>query len=299
MIARVLGAGAGGGFPQWNCDCRLCSGQRRGTIAAEARTQASLAVSGDGAHWLLIGASPDVGTQIARTQALWPSGGGRHSPIEAVALPNGDVDAWAGLLSLRESTPLTLLATPTVRRELTEHNAVMRTLDRFPGHTSWVELADGQAVTLAGGVTVQAIHAPGKPPVHMMRQRGRGPDDNMGFLLHASGPRVAWFPSVAGPTPAVEAALRQADVIFFDGTFYTEDELIDAGLGRSRARDMGHWPVGGPEGSAAFLARLPARHKFLVHINNTNPLLDESSPERVALRAAGIELARDGQEWSG
>ena len=297
MHARVLGAGAGGGFPQWNCDCRLCSGLRRGTLSASPRTQASLAVSSDGKQWLLLGASPDIATQIARTPELWPSGGSRHSPIAAVAIPNGDVDAWAGLLSLRESTPLELLATPMVQRELVAENAVLRTLDRFAGHTRWTALAAGHAVTVAG-LEVEPVAVAGKPPLHMMGRRPPSDEDNVGFLVRHGGATLGWFPSVAAPSPALERALAGCDVLFFDGTFYRDDELIEAGLGRARARDMGHWPVGGAEGSGAFLATMPARAKWLVHVNNTNPLLDDESIERAALRAAGLDVARDGQEWA-
>ena len=300
MRLRVLGSAAGGGFPQWNCGCRNCDGVRRGVIAATPRTQASLAVSADGERWLVLGASPDVRVQLERAPELWPKAGARGTPIAAVALPNGDVDAWLGLLSMREWTPLSLFATDVVRRDVVERNAVLRTLDRFEGHSRWQTLLPGARVAVDGtGLTLEAVPAPGKPPLHMMARREADPLDNVGFVVRdeTRGVQVAWFPSVAGPSPAVQRALREADALFFDGTFFCDDELAAAGLGDARARQMGHWPVGGSDGSAAFLATLPAADKWLVHVNNSNPLLDDDSRERRELRALGIDVATDGMTW--
>ena len=172
MRVRVLGSAAGGGFPQWNCGCRNCDGVRRGAIAATPRTQASLAVSADGERWLVLGASPDVRVQLERAPELWPPAGGRGTPIAAVALPNGDVDAWLGLLSLREWTPLHVLATDVVRRDIVERNAVLRTLDRFEGQCRWHALLPGARVAIDGtALTLEAVPAPGKPPLHMLARR--------------------------------------------------------------------------------------------------------------------------------
>jgi pyrroloquinoline quinone biosynthesis protein B len=255
-------------------------------------------VSTDGERWLLLGAAPDVHAQLAAAPALSPRAG-RGSPIAGVALPNGDVDAWLGLLSLREWTPLELYATPVVRRDLVDENAVLRTLDRFAGHSRWTELRPGQRVAGPGGLSIEAVPAPGKPPLHMMGRRAPDPLDNVGLVVrdeHA-GATLAWFPSVAAPTPAIEHALREADAICFDGTFFADDELAAAGVGTARAREMGHWPVGGDDGSARVIARSPAAHKWLVHVNNTNPLLVDDGPERAALCALGIDVAHDGLEW--
>jgi pyrroloquinoline quinone biosynthesis protein B len=299
MQVRLVGSAAGGGFPQWNCACANCRGVRAGTVSATARTQTSAAVSADGERWLLLGASPDVHLQIARTPALWPRAG-RGSPIAGVALPNGDLDAWLGLLSLREWAPLALFATPVVRRDLVDENALWRTLERYPGQTRFTELAPGTRVAAVAGLTIEAVAAPGKPPLHMMGRRAADPLDNVGLIVRdeARGATLAWFPSVAAPTPAIERALREADVVFFDGTFFCDDELAAAGVGTGLARDMGHWPVGGDDGSAAFVARSPAAHKWLVHVNNTNPLLVDDSAERRALEALGIGVAHDGLEWT-
>jgi pyrroloquinoline quinone biosynthesis protein B len=297
MRARVLGSAAGGGFPQWNCRCAQCQGVRSGTIAARPRTQASLAVSSDGDQWLLLGASPDVGRQIDSAPELAPRRDG--SPIAAVALPNGDVDAWAGLLSLREWTPLRIFATPVVREDVAGDNGALGTLARFVGHSRWIDLAAGVRVRAVGDLSIEAIPLAGKPPLHRMELRAADPLDNVGFVVRDErrGTSLAWLPSVAGPSPALERALREVDVLFFDGTFYRDDELIAAGRGDRRARAMGHWPVDGEDGSAAFLASLPARDKWFVHVNNTNPLLVDDGPERAWLRTIGLDVAWDGLVW--
>lgn len=289
MRLRVLGSAAGGGFPQWNCACRNCDGVRRGTVAAVPRTQASLAVSADGERWLILGASPDVRAQLAAAPSLWPSPP-RRSPLAAVAIGNGDLDAWLGLLSLREWTPLTILTTATVRRDIVDGNQAARTLDRFAGQSRWIDL-EARAPVPVDGLTIEAVPVAGKPPLHARR----APDalDNVGFVVRDERSSVAWFPSVAAPSPELERALVEADAIFFDGTFYRDDELAAAGVGEASARALAHWPVAD---SAAFLAAMPARTKLLVHVNNTNPLLVDDGRERAELRALGIEVARDGQE---
>jgi pyrroloquinoline quinone biosynthesis protein B len=288
MKLRVLGSAAGGGFPQWNCACRQCAAARLGRM--RPRTQASLAVSADGERWLLLGVSPDIRAQIADAPALWPRPP-RSSPIVGAALPNGDLDAWLGLLSLREDSPLTIYATRRVQRDLVERNEVLRTLARFPGQTRWLDL--DEAVTIAG-LELRAVPAPGKPPLHA--QRPPDPLDNVGFLVRDGRSQVAWFPSVACPSHDIEQALADSDVIFFDGTFFCDDELGAAGLGRRRASEMAHWPVGGADGSARFLARFSAREKWLVHVNNSNPLLCDGDPARRGLVQMGIDVACDGLE---
>jgi pyrroloquinoline quinone biosynthesis protein B len=275
MRAIVLGSAAGGGLPQWNCGCPNCGAARAGNLAP--RTQASLAVSGDGQEWILLGASPDVRVQIERTPALWPKKG-RRSPILAAAIPNGDVDAWLGLLSLREWAPLEILATEPVVEDLLA-NPVLRTLERGP--VRWVRQID------AGGLTVQAVAAPGKPPLHA--RRAAHPLDNVGFVVRDDHSALAWFPSVAAHTLEVERALVECDAVFFDGTFYSDDELQRWLPEAPPARAMGHWPVAE---SATFLSQLPARHKWLVHVNNTNPLLADDS------LLCGVRVAHDGLEWT-
>jgi pyrroloquinoline quinone biosynthesis protein B len=303
MQIHVLGSAAGGGVPQWNCGCPTCRGARDGSLPVRRRTQASVAVSADGEAWFLIGASPEIRAQIESVPPLHPHTP-RRSPLAAVLLCNGDLDHCLGLLSLRESHPIHVHATERVRRGFTEGNALYRTLERFPGQVTWHPLAAGVEAPLLGpegrpsGLSVRAVGAPGKAPIHL---EGRAPpsiEDNVGLVIReaARGRTLAYFPSVAAPTLAVAAALAEADVIFFDGTFWSDDELPRLGLSDRRAAEMAHWSLSGPEGSLAMLARIPAARRVLIHINNTNPILDDGSPERAAVAAAGVEVAFDGME---
>jgi pyrroloquinoline quinone biosynthesis protein B len=292
MRAMVLGAGAGGGFPQWNCNCTRCTGLRDGTLAARPRTPASLAISADGEHWLLLGATPDVRVQIERTPELWPHHGG--SPIAAVALPNGDIDSWVGLLSLREWSPLALFATPVVHSDVADDNGVFRALDQFAGHSRWIDLIPSQpaATAVLRGLTIEAVPSPGQPPLHQRDRRAPDPLDNVGLIVRdvVAGTSIAWFPSVGGPSQAIEQALGSVDVVFFDGTYFRDDELSANGV--DSVRDTGHWSV--CDGSAAFLETLPAKARWLVHLHSTNPLLVEDGAEISWLRQRGIDIAYDG-----
>jgi len=296
---RVLGSAAGGGFPQWNCGCFNCREGRRRNGRARPRTQESLAVSADGESWFLINASPEIRAQIEACSDLWPRAE-RHSPIAGILLTNGDLDHCLGLLSLRESYPLTLYATEAVRAGFTEGNVLYRTLERFPEQITWRRLVPGQAQPLGelgNELQVTAIPAPGKLPLHLEGRRAPSPEDNVGFVIsEGSGRRLAYFSGIAGPSPEVEQALADADVVFFDGTFWSSDELISAGLGTRSAEEMAHWPIGGAAGSLQFLSQ-PRLMTVYIHINNTNPILYEDSPEQRAVTAAGILVAHDGLEW--
>jgi pyrroloquinoline quinone biosynthesis protein B len=294
---RVLGSAAGGGVPQWNCGCDNCREARRGTGVVRPRTQESVAISSDGGAWFLLNVSPEIRAQIESFPPLTPRQS-RHSPIAGLVLTNGDLDHCLGLLSLRESHPLTVYATESVRAGFTAGNVLYRTLERFEGQVTWKTLAvDGEQPLGDSGLTITAIATPGNLPLHLKSLRPPSAEDNVGLVVReaGSGKRLAYFSGVAGPSPALERALAQADVVFFDGTFWTSDELIALGLGTRRAEEMSHWPLGGPEGSAAFLARQRGR-KILIHINNTNPILREGSAQRRALETAGIEVAADGLE---
>jgi pyrroloquinoline quinone biosynthesis protein B len=299
---RVLGSAAGGGFPQWNCGCANCSGLRAGTLRARARSQESVALSADGERWFLLNASPEIRAQIESFAPLWPRAK-RHSPVSGVLLTNGDLDHCLGLLSLRESHPIRVWATETVRRGFAEPNAMVRTLERFPDQLRWTALALGRELPLVDldgaetGLFVTALAIPGKLPLHLERSATPSPEDNVGLRIRdaRSGAVLAYLPAVAGPSPAVTAAVAGADCLFFDGTFWSSDELIEAGLGTRRAEDMAHWPVGGAAGSLEYLAKLSGR-RILIHVNNTNPLLRDDGSEQSAARAAGVEIAHDGLE---
>jgi pyrroloquinoline quinone biosynthesis protein B len=302
MRVRVLGSAAGGGFPQWNCGCVNCDGVRTGTVAASARSQESLAVSADGETWFLLNASPDIRSQIEAAPQLHPRRP-RHSPLAGVVLTSGDVDHCLGLFCLREAQPLVVASTERVWRGLAETNALFRTLQRFPGHTRWLELDPEQRVSLPtadgapSGLTVQAVALTGAPPLHLRAGLAPSELDNIGLLVeHAeAGAVLAYFPGCAQIDGRVRNALARADAVFFDGTFWSNWELKEQGLGERSAFDMGHVPVGGAEGSMETLQSL-TQQRFLIHINNTNPVLREDSAERRFVEAHGWRVASDGLE---
>jgi pyrroloquinoline quinone biosynthesis protein B len=299
---RVLGSAAGGGFPQWNCGCANCQLARSGSPRVKARAQESVAVSADGLSWFLLNASPEIRAQIESFPALHPRAP-RHSPLAGIVLSNGDLDHCLGLLSLREAYPLRVYATATVRRGFTKDNVLYRTLERFSDQVTWLPLALGERIPLLqqgheSGLVLEAVAAPGKLPIHLEGREAPSDDDNIGLLIHepATKKTLAYFPAVAAPTPGVLAALAKADCIFFDGTFWSSDELRTLGLGDKRAEDMAHWPIGGAAGSLAMLATLQPRRRILIHINNTNPILLDDSREAAEVRVAAVEIAYDGMQ---
>lgn len=296
MRVRVLGSGAGGGVPQWNCGCPNCSAVRAGDPRVRARTQDSVAYTSHGDRWHLINASPDILRQIEQTPALHPRSP-RHSPIQSVALTNGDLDHVLGLFSLRESWPLVLYATSAVRVALEERNAIFRTLRRFPGQVTWRDLPLGRAVDVEPGLTIEARAAPGKLPVHLTGLSRPSPEDNVALLLRdAATDKSALYMAATSSTDGLEAAPQDVDCIFFDGTFWSSDELVQLGLSSARAEDMAHVPIGGERGSLPRLARSPAARRIYTHVNNSNPILVEGSPEHRAIQEAGCEVAFDGLE---
>lgn len=274
---------------------------RAGHASLQPRTQASAAVSGDGQQWFLLNASPDVRAQIESFPALHPRRL-RDTPIGGVVLTNGDVDSCLGLFILREDQPLVLHASETVERGLREHNALTRTLERRPGQLTWNRLRAGEVVPLAGtagpsGLTIEPVTVPGTVPLHLKGLAAPSPEDNLALVLRdAHGHSLMYAPTIAALTPQLDERARAADVVVFDGTFFRDDELTSLGLTTRTARDMAHWPLGGPEGSLRWLAQLPCRRKILTHINNSNPILRAGSPERAELTAAGVEPAHDGLE---
>jgi len=303
MFIRVLGSAAGGGFPQWNCGCPNCRGLREGTVRAQARTQECVAVSADGAAWLLLNCSPEIRQQIEGFPGLHPRGP-RDSPIAAILVTNGDLDHCLGLLSLRESHPLVVYATEPVRRGFVEDNVLYRTLERFPGQVTWRTLKLGGDEAIVGpdgrptGLAVTPLAVPGKPPIHLEHRAPPAPEDNIGVRVReqATGRVLAYCSAAAAVTDDMRRALDGADAVFFDGTFWSSDELPALGLGTKRAEEMAHLPVGGPGGSLARLAGLRARRRVYIHINNTNPMLRDDSAERAQVDAAGWEIAGDGME---
>ena len=303
MKIRVLGSAAGGGAPQWNCGCDNCVAIRKQAPNIRARTQESVAVSADGERWLLLNASPEIRQQIESFPGLHPRAP-RHTPIAGIVLTNGDLDHCLGLLSLRESQPLQLHATERMRAGFTSDNALYRTLERFHGQVTWHTLTMGHEHTLLDqrgeplGLTVQARPVPGKAALHLSHWAPHA-EDNIGLRIRdASGKVLAYLPGVAGLSADVRALVEGADALFFDGTFWSSDELGGVSPGSRKAEDMADWPVGGEGGSLAFLSTLQVERRILIHLNNTNPILREDSREALEVREAGVEVAFDGMEIS-
>jgi pyrroloquinoline quinone biosynthesis protein B len=293
LTAIVLGAAAGGGFPQWNCRCPVCSLAWAGDPRVHPRTQTSVAVSGDGERWLLLNASPDLRAQIIANPALHPRGKLRASPIEAVLLTGGEIDQTAGLLTLRERQPLTLFATAETLCALAG-NPMFAALD--PDVVARKAIAPGQRVDVAG-LTAEIFTVPGKVPLYLEDANPKVSESgaNIGVEISDGASRLFFIPGAAAVTDALRARLQGANVILFDGTLYSDDEMIAAGVGSKTGLRMGHMPIYGQNGSLAGLADLPAR-RILIHVNNTNPILIEGSPQRRRVEAAGFEVAFDGME---
>jgi pyrroloquinoline quinone biosynthesis protein B len=285
LTAIVLGAAAGGGFPQWNCNCEVCRLAWAGDARVRPRTQAGLAISVDRRRWTLLNASPDLRAQIAATAALHPRAT-RGSPIEAVVLTGAEIDQTAGLLSLRERSPFTLLATAATLAAVAD-NPMFGVL----AMASRRAIAPGERIAL-GELTAELFMVPGKLPLYL---EGDNPETasesaaNVGVELSDGKARLIYAPGVAAVTATMQQRLARADVILFDGTLFTDDEMIHNGTGEKTGRRMGHMPIDGDGGSLAALAGLPARRVY-VHINNTNPILVDGSPARARVESDGMEI---------
>ena len=303
----VLGSAAGGGFPQWNCNCGICRRARAGAPGASPRTQSSLAVTADGRHWFLLNASPDLRQQINATPSLHPKDGQRHSPISGVVLTNGDIDHVAGLLSLRESAPLAIYATARVLAAL-GRNSVFNVLN--PDLVERREAPLGRPFELAtrGGVStglsVEMLAVPGKVALYLEdadagANFGTMPGDTVGLRVESmeTGRHFYYIPGCAEMTETLAGRLAGAPLVLFDGTLWHDDEMIEAGIGVKTGKRMGHMSVAGKDGSMASFEDLRVPRKVFIHINNSNPILLDDSPERAAVRAAGWEVAFDGMEF--
>jgi pyrroloquinoline quinone biosynthesis protein B len=295
LTAIVLGSAAGGGFPQWNCCCPVCRLAWAGDRRVRARTQASLAVTGDGENWVLINASPDLPQQVRHAKPLHPRGGTRGSPIKAVLLTGGEIDQVTGLLSLRERERFALCATAATLAALAD-NAMFAVLPSDV--VARRAVVPGERIVLPGGLQAQLFIVPGKLPLYL---EGDNPETasetaaNVGVELSASEARLVYIPGAAAVTAAMTERLARAEVVFFDGTLFRDDEMIASGTGTKTGRRMGHMPIDGPDGSLAALGGVAAR-RIYVHINNTNPILVDGSPERAKVERAGWAVAEDGME---
>jgi pyrroloquinoline quinone biosynthesis protein B len=296
LRAIVLGAGAGGGFPQWNSAGPGCLRSRAGDPAAPPRTQASIALSADGDRWLLVNASPDLRQQIAATSALHPRQGAlRHSPIAAVLLTGAEVDTIAGLLHLRERQAFALLAAPPTLAVL-DANPIFRALN--PDFVTRRAILPDEPFELLG-LRVTAYAVPGKVPLFAEDTSDPGVAEDgeaLGVAVSAGGGTLHYIPGCAMMTDALRARLAGAACVLFDGTLFTDDEMIRLGAGPKTGRRMGHMPMTGPGSTLEAFAAIPVARRIFVHVNNTNPALLSDSPERAHLAAAGWEVAQDGME---
>jgi pyrroloquinoline quinone biosynthesis protein B len=302
MRIHVLGSAAGGGFPQWNCNCPMCDGLRKGTVAATARTQSSIAVSADGVDWVLFNTSPDILLQIRSFPELQPARALRDTAIRSIVLMDGQVDHTTGLLMLREGkVPLEIWCTAMVREDMTTGNPLFTILGHFCGvnhHEIPIPCAAPFTPQGATGLEFTAVPLTSKAAPYSPHRDNPHPGDNIGMRIRdtRSGRSVFYAPGLGAIEPHVATELADADCVMVDGTFWTDDEMVALGISGKRARDIGHLPQSGPGGMIDVLTPLRASRKVLIHINNTNPILDERSPQRAELARHGIEVAFDGMD---
>ncbi len=302
MRITILGSAAGGGFPQWNCNCRNCDGVRRGTVHAKPRTQSSIFVrAGHGADGILFNASPDILEQICVNAAVMqPARAVRDSAIAAAVLMDGQIDHATGLFMLRERRgALPLWCTDPVAEDLTTGNPILRVLSHFCGVARHPIVPDGRAFTTDAlpSIELRAHSLDSKAAPYSPHRDAPVPGDNIGVTITdlANGKRAFYAPGLGRITPALFDIMSGVDAVLVDGTFWTNDEMIAMGLSTKTARDIGHLPQSGPGGMIEWLDKLPrATRRLLIHINNTNPILDEDSSERATLAQHGIEVCEDG-----
>ena len=295
MWVRVLGAAAGGGFPQWNCSCPQCRAVRDGSRPCRSRTQSSVAVSADYRRWFLLNASPDIRAQIESFPALHPHGV-RDSPLQAVLLTDAELDHTLGLLLLREAGDLEVHATAAVHETLCRGTSLLQTLGAYT-HVEWRPVATGIEVSLADGLSYRAFHV----PTNKRARFGAGEGEEgvvVGYRITNghTGRSLVYLPNVQKLTASVRAHLEGCTRLLFDGTCWQDDELIRLGIAGKTSREMGHLPIDGADGSLEQLAPLPIERKIYIHINNTNPILLEDAPERRIVEEHGLEVAADGLE---
>ncbi|WP_306475681.1 pyrroloquinoline quinone biosynthesis protein PqqB [Methyloversatilis sp.] len=302
MRLHVLGSGAGGGFPQWNCNCHNCDGLRKGTIRASARTQSSVTVTGDNENWVLFNASPDILTQFQQFPELQPARALRDTAVKAIVLIDGQIDHTTGLYMLREHRqPHEIWCTPPVHEDLTQGNPLFRLLGHYCG-VNWNALPIDESVfemKHVPNLRFHAHHLRSNAPPYSPRRDRPVPGDNVGVTIEdtTTGRKIYYAPGLVDIEPHVWAAMQAADVVLVDGTFWTDDEMIALGASKKYARDMGHLPQTGENGMMAWLDKLPkSTRKILIHINNTNPILNEDSAQRRELESRGIEVAYDGMD---
>ena len=293
-----MGTAAGGGFPQWNCWCPCCQAARSDPGAAWPRTQSSAAISADGRRWFLLNASPDVREQLSRLPSDGPPTAIRHVPVEGVLLTDAELDHTLGVVLLREGKHLPVYTTGAIASVLDRDSRLLPVTRAF-GDVPLTELPLGAPIELRNrdgsqsGLTAEAFTVAAGPPLFAP---GAAEGHTIGLLLRDPEREqlCAFVPTCGDLDPALLARLAEADVLLFDGTFWTDRELVDLGISTRTAREMDHLPIGGRGGSLEQLATLPCRYRIYTHINNTNPVLLEQSPEHLAVTKAGLTVGFDG-----
>ncbi|MBV1883998.1 MAG: pyrroloquinoline quinone biosynthesis protein PqqB [Pseudomonadales bacterium] len=302
MEILVLGSGAGGGFPQWNCNCPNCSGYRNGTLNITARTQSSIAISSNGEDWLLFNTSPDLLQQISQNPEMQPRAKGlRDTPIKAILYIDSQIDHTTGLLMLREGCPHLVYSTEMAYQDLTTGFPIFELLKSWNGGINHRTLGvDGEAFEIPElpGLRLRVWDVDGKAPPYSPHRHDQHRGDNIAVQIEdiKSGGKLFYAPGLNSVNDKVLDIMKTSDCLMVDGTFWTNDEMHALGLGDKMASDMGHLPQSGKNGMMEMLAPLEKQRKILIHINNSNPILNEDSPQRAELKSANIEVAYDGMK---
>ncbi|MFI8740624.1 pyrroloquinoline quinone biosynthesis protein PqqB [Stutzerimonas zhaodongensis] len=298
MFIQILGSAAGGGFPQWNCNCVNCAGLRNGSLRAKARTQSSIAISDDGENWILCNASPDIRAQLESFPKLQPARGPRDTAIGAIILLDSQIDHTTGLLTLREGCPHEVWCTEMVHQDLSTGFPLFKMLEHWNGGLRWNPIALEGSFTIATcpNLNITPIPLRSSAPPYSPHRNDPHPGDNIGLLIEdrKTGGTLFYAPGLGQVSPELLELMRSADCLVVDGTLWRDDEMRVREVGTKLGSEMGHLHQSGPGGMIEVLDGMPAARKILIHINNTNPILDEDSAERAVLDEHGIEVSFDG-----
>lgn len=300
MYIYVLGSAAGGGFPQWNCNCPNCHGVRTGTIQAKARTQSSIAVSENGTDWVLLNASPDIRQQLFEFKAAQPARKLRDTGITSVILMDSQLDHTTGLLTLREGCPMNVWCTAMVHQDLTSGFPVFNMLKHWNGGLQYHEINPKQAFKINGFENLEflpLIIKSAAPPYSPHRNDPHD-GDNIALIIkdHKTQKQLFYAPGLGKIDDQIMQIMQGSDCVMIDGTLWTDDEMQQTGVGTKTGREMGHLYISGEGGSLSYLNQLSTPKKVLIHINNTNPILNENSSQFAELKANGVEVAYDGMQ---
>lgn len=298
MYIQILGSAAGGGFPQWNCNCANCKGYRDGSLRATARTQSSIALSDDGEHWILCNASPDIRAQLQGFAPMQPARALRDTGIDAIVLLDSQIDHTTGLLSLREGCPHQVWCTEMVHQDLTTGFPLFNMLQHWNGGLAWnrIELDASFTIEACPNLRFSPFPLRSAAPPYSPHRFDPHPGDNLGLMVEdlRTGGKLFYAPGLGKVDAGLLQRMHDADVLLVDGTLWDNDEMQRRGVGTRTGTEMGHLPQNGPGGMLEVLEAFPEQRKVLIHINNTNPILDEDSAERAELHRRGVEVAFDG-----